>query len=139
MGGMYGDLIYHHGAGSRPLVSFWDEAGTNESRLRNRRIGDISAHFLYTDYNRYVAFLMGGDAGELSAWLHALSEGSLDDFADIPVANDADTGMTQTLTTRRKSSKVIRRCRRVTKRLLAMSPVRQLAARRLPQPTPHNE
>lgn len=75
MGGIYGDLIYHHGAGSRPLVDFWDEAGTNESRLRNRQIGDISAHFLYTDYDRDTTFLMGGDAGALSARLHALGEG----------------------------------------------------------------
>lgn len=91
MGGVYGEFIYHHGAGSRTGISFWDEKATPESTARNGRIATISAHLLVTDYERYITWLRGGDAGtNFNARMEELASGRLDSFSEIysaPTAN----------------------------------------------------
>lgn len=59
MGGVYGDLVYHHGAGSRVGVGFWDEARTAERKRVNKRIRDLAAHLLFHHTDAYLAWLRG--------------------------------------------------------------------------------
>ncbi len=55
MGRLYGDTVYHHGAGSRVAISFWDEKATPESKARNGRVGEIATDLLFTAYDQYMA------------------------------------------------------------------------------------
>ena len=88
MGGIYGNAVYHHGAGSRPKVSFWDEEATAASKARNRRINEIATHFLYNDYKGYMAYLRGEDVDSgLAARLDTLAAGRLETFHDIPTTD----------------------------------------------------
>jgi hypothetical protein len=74
IGGIYGDLIYHHGAGSRDLVLFWDElpedeSGWTESNLnrlqqRNREIRDCTEQWLFGQYQHYIDWLREGDMSD---------------------------------------------------------------------------
>lgn len=68
MGGVYGDLIYHHGAGSRVTISFWDDVKIlfiskflteNYKRIRNR-----SSHLLFSEYSQYLKWLQGAAVDE---------------------------------------------------------------------------
>ena len=64
MGGVYGDLIYHHGAGSRQQISFWDEPGQAERSRVYDQTRDAASELLFTDYEQYLGWLQGkpGDA-----------------------------------------------------------------------------
>jgi hypothetical protein len=59
MGGIYGDLIYHHGAGSRAAISFWDEARSKNLMERNKQIGEIATDLLFSHYSEYMNWLQG--------------------------------------------------------------------------------
>jgi hypothetical protein len=69
IGGIYGDLIYHHGAGSRAQrIVFWDERPRNgpsraarrqEVHSANRDLRDKAAALLFRDYERYIGWLRG--------------------------------------------------------------------------------
>lgn len=85
MGGIYGDWIYHHGAGSRKRISFWDEQATPESMARNGRIGEIATHLLFTEHQPYMTWLLGGEIdARFAARMEALAAGHLEQFADVP-------------------------------------------------------
>lgn len=64
MGGIYGDMIYHHGAGSRRDVSFWDEKRSREIKAYNQAVRDTAARLLFEHYDEYIAWL--GDYGTAS-------------------------------------------------------------------------
>jgi hypothetical protein len=55
MGGIYGDMIYHHGAGSRKNIRFrGDVKGARYDRVR-----DISARMVFREYDSYIGWLRG--------------------------------------------------------------------------------
>lgn len=60
IGGIYGDTIYHHGAGSRAEVFFWGGQWTAEADRLNRQFRDTAAALLFEHYDRYIAWLRGG-------------------------------------------------------------------------------
>lgn len=60
VGGLYGDLIYHHGAGSRNRISFWDETSIEQILQNNCKIVEGSAKLLFNDYNAYISLLRTG-------------------------------------------------------------------------------
>lgn len=72
MGGVYGDWIYHHGAGSRVGVGFWDEVATEERRARNLRVRDRAAELVFRHRERYLAWLRGSEGPEPPAFLFVL-------------------------------------------------------------------
>ena len=59
IGGIYGDCLYHHGAGSRPAVTFWDEASSAGQARRNGATAGIAMQLVFTDYHRYMSWLSG--------------------------------------------------------------------------------
>lgn len=59
MGGIYGDSIYHHGAGSRTGIRLWDEPRKQESMQRNDRIRQVATDLLLTDYDLFMGWLSG--------------------------------------------------------------------------------
>lgn len=59
MGGVYEDLIYHHGAGTRQQISFWDEAAQAKLSQRYDQLRDAAAERLFTDYEPYLGWLQG--------------------------------------------------------------------------------
>jgi hypothetical protein len=59
IGGIYGDLIYHHGGGSRGTFGFWDEQKTKELKKKNKEMGRISANLLFDCYDNYINWLQG--------------------------------------------------------------------------------
>lgn len=59
MGGVYGDLIYHHGAGTRQQISFWGESKQTERSHLYEQMRDAAAEYLLTDYERYLGWLQG--------------------------------------------------------------------------------
>lgn len=62
MGGIYGDLIYHHVAASRERVNFHNSSqGLVESNQR-RYLRDTTATYLFSDYDSYLGWLRGEDA-----------------------------------------------------------------------------
>jgi hypothetical protein len=65
LGGIYGDTIYHHGAGSRPAIQFWGERPSKHTRRQNTAIRDSLAELLFNHYDRYVGWLRGIDRPEL--------------------------------------------------------------------------
>ncbi|NUN52485.1 MAG: hypothetical protein HUU06_06830, partial [Planctomycetaceae bacterium] len=67
MGGVYGGAIYHHGAGSRTNMAFWDEMKEDPERLKlieeaNRALRDESAELLFRFRDRFLAWLEGRGA-----------------------------------------------------------------------------
>ncbi len=62
IGGIYGDTIYHHGAGSRLLPTL----GTPDSDAVNwnRRIRDLGARMLFEHRDEYFAWLRGDTTNE---------------------------------------------------------------------------
>ncbi len=67
IGGIYGDLIYHHGAGARNQIDFWDEAKSTGCSECHIRLRDQAAEWLFTDYQRYLNWLRGFDPENLFA------------------------------------------------------------------------
>jgi len=63
MGGVYGDLIYHHGAGARQQISFWDESKQTERSHLYDQMRDAATERLFTDYERYLGWLQGKQTG----------------------------------------------------------------------------
>jgi hypothetical protein len=61
MGGIYGDLVYHHAAGTRDLVGFWDEREFLDNSLlgKNRNVRDLGASLLFRHHDRYISWLKG--------------------------------------------------------------------------------
>lgn len=59
MGGIYGDLIYHHGAGSRVGISFWDEKSLQSLMKKNKIMQEETSTLLFQDYHRYIQWLRG--------------------------------------------------------------------------------
>lgn len=59
IGGIYGDWIYHHGAGSRPHISFWDDDGSVATALTNARAATVTESLLFRAYRDYIAWLRG--------------------------------------------------------------------------------
>jgi hypothetical protein len=59
MGGLYGDLIYHHGAGSRVSISFWDEEKNTKNTKKYQEMARLSANLLFENYDRYLGWLRG--------------------------------------------------------------------------------
>lgn len=57
IGGVYGDFIYHHGAGSRRNILFWGEEDSRYRRQLNTVIASESASLLMTRYEQYMAYL----------------------------------------------------------------------------------
>lgn len=75
MGGVYGDLIYHHGAGSRRKIRFWDDRPAPLLDVRNDRTRDAAAEWLFHDYDNYLAWLQGrGDGASFELKLQSLQE-----------------------------------------------------------------
>lgn len=60
MGGIYGQLIYHHGGGNRNKFKFWDEPKFEELRYLNGYICKRSAELIFTDYPMYISWLSKG-------------------------------------------------------------------------------
>ena len=57
LGGIYGDTIYHHGAGSRLLPTL---GSTDDYAIRkNRRVRDLAARMLFEHRAEYFAWLRG--------------------------------------------------------------------------------
>lgn len=59
MGGVYGDLVYHHGAGSRPRIHFRGDPFSNAAVLRNGVYWDVSTRLLFEHYDAYLGWLRG--------------------------------------------------------------------------------
>lgn len=59
MGGVYGDLIYHHGAASREHVVFHNSDKDTRQSDRHRYLRDSAADFLFNDYEAYFGWLQG--------------------------------------------------------------------------------
>lgn len=64
MGGLYGDLIYHQGAGSRRDISFWGEEKTESHRLKNKTINQSLQHMVFNHEKNYIDWLMGKPQGK---------------------------------------------------------------------------
>jgi hypothetical protein len=95
VGGIYGGVIYHHGAGSRGAPIFWDELTTNDPEVlrkalsHNRRLGEISSYLLFSRYDSYVAWLKGDCVDEeTDRMMGLLRDGHLNapEFREIPSA-----------------------------------------------------
>ena len=59
MGGIYGDFIYHHGAGSRTNIGFWDEEQSNEKSKLYDEINLRAGSFLFNQFDSYISWLRG--------------------------------------------------------------------------------
>lgn len=59
MGGLYGDLIYHHGAGSRKNISFWGEERTKTQSIKNDQINQKLQKMLFHNLNGFVDWMLG--------------------------------------------------------------------------------
>ena len=57
--GLYGDLIYHHGAGSRKRISFHDEKGTLAQKIWNGELIGRATSCLFNSYQDYLDYLRG--------------------------------------------------------------------------------
>ena len=62
LGGIYGGVIYHHGAGSRSRISFWDEKPTEENVKKNAKIVEETTKLLFEQYQGYIGWLEGKPA-----------------------------------------------------------------------------
>ncbi len=61
MGGVYGDLIYHHGAGSRKEITFWGEEKSEILKRRNKAINTALRNMLFDHPRPYIAWLRGAE------------------------------------------------------------------------------
>jgi len=64
MGGVYGDLVYHHGAGTRQQISFWDEHRRDNHGYPYDRLRDAASELLFIEYERYLGWLQGQQSDE---------------------------------------------------------------------------
>jgi hypothetical protein len=62
MGGIYGDVVYHHGAGSRPNISFWGDKEAPATFKENRALWDLATKLLFESYDDYIEYLRGSDS-----------------------------------------------------------------------------
>lgn len=72
IGGIYGDLIYHHGGGSRRNIrgrKVLGQLDLNEDRIiqQNLLLSDRAAQAMAQGYDRYIAWLSGKGCGETMA------------------------------------------------------------------------
>ena len=75
MGGIYGDLIYHHGAASRERVVFHNSDKSVEQSNQHCQIRDAAAELLFEEYDAYMAWLQGQPVeASLDAKLRQLQE-----------------------------------------------------------------
>lgn len=61
MGGVYGDLVYHQGAGSRKGVFFWGEERTDSIFQRNSRIRETLNRLVFNYQTQFINWLLGMD------------------------------------------------------------------------------
>ncbi len=66
MGGIYGDIIYHHSGGSRGRIGFW---GTKKRFTQNKMICVFLKKLLFKDYERYIGWLRG-DSSDMIFRIH---------------------------------------------------------------------
>ncbi|HUI06645.1 MAG TPA: hypothetical protein VL486_06535 [Verrucomicrobiae bacterium] len=59
MGGIYGDLIYHHAAGSRRTIMFWGDRRSQELERWNQYLRDQLNVLLFAHHDRYINWLRG--------------------------------------------------------------------------------
>lgn len=63
LGGIYGDIIYHHGAGSRQHIGFHDEKKGGDTELIqkkiNRKVCDLATSLIFNYYEKYIGWLQG--------------------------------------------------------------------------------
>ena len=59
MGGIYNNMIYHHGAGSRVNISFWGGRSDAYTRMLNTLLAERSAEILVEDHASYIDWLRG--------------------------------------------------------------------------------
>jgi len=57
MGGIYGNLIYHHGAGSRENFSFWGEEKTDYVRQKNNRIKQTLNRLVFQYNEQFIDWM----------------------------------------------------------------------------------
>jgi hypothetical protein len=64
MAGVYGDLVYHHGAGARGApqyrIIFWDERASAERWRANRDVRDLAAELLFEHGEPFLGWLRHG-------------------------------------------------------------------------------
>jgi len=65
IGGIYGDTIYHHGAGSRKYVHFWNEKYNLTSDHKNNRVKDIATALLFRHPKEYLNWLKNKNRSNL--------------------------------------------------------------------------
>jgi hypothetical protein len=58
-GGIYGDLIYHHAAGSRVGINFWDRPRSERLLQENQWIRDQTSAWLFRHHQQYIDWLRG--------------------------------------------------------------------------------
>ncbi|MBP1464248.1 sulfotransferase [Candidatus Chloroploca sp. M-50] len=59
MGGIYGNLIYHHAAASRSTVVFHNSAKGQAQSDQHRQLRDAAAEILFNQYDAYMDWLQG--------------------------------------------------------------------------------
>jgi hypothetical protein len=59
MAGIYGHLIYHHGAGSRKKISFWGEERTEKTHQENARLRDLLDLLILQHQAPFLHWLIG--------------------------------------------------------------------------------
>ncbi|MDJ0688716.1 MAG: hypothetical protein QNJ41_09410 [Xenococcaceae cyanobacterium MO_188.B32] len=63
IGGIYGNIIYHHGAGSRSSFTFHDEAEQKDKiqyfLKRNEKLAKATVNLVFLEYENYIAWLRG--------------------------------------------------------------------------------
>jgi hypothetical protein len=66
MGGIYGGMIYHHGAGSRKNISFWGEKKTDDILLKNKIINLGLKQILFNYERLYINWLSGNSIDNIA-------------------------------------------------------------------------
>jgi hypothetical protein len=117
MGGVYADLVYHHGAGSRGWVTFWDTPKGQPPTNNAEAIRDASAELLFREYEKYMAWLRGQPVE--AAFARQMQQLSL-----TPPAR------------RKKSASLKERARNALKKIPGLVQFKQLLSRRRHPPGP---
>lgn len=68
IGGIYGDMVYHHGAGTRIIIGFHDDEEYRTQLLleENRKIRDLATSLIFRHYDKYISWLKGWAADAAS-------------------------------------------------------------------------
>lgn len=61
MAGIYGDLIYHHAAGSRKTVTFWGEGRSEDIVRENGRLREGLDRLIFNHPESFIRWLRGHD------------------------------------------------------------------------------